>query len=261
MAISTGAAIIGGSLGSALLGSRSSRRAAGAQTDSNNAAIEEQRRQFEAIMGMTAPQREIGNQSMNAIAQLLGLQGFNNAAPQQGQGFAGLRGGPNGLRGGLAGLMAGGSGGLTGGAPGSTNFNAANALANLPGNEVIVNDMMRRIQQSSPTTGGNVLAALGDRVGGFQSDRLFGSLFQLAGFGPSGTNMATNAAGNMGNSVSSLMQNSGMANASGIMGQGQAMNSGLQNILQWYAMQDMLGGSGGSRGGGGGGGGFFGRGA
>ena len=200
MAIGTGAAIIGAGLGAAAIGSRSSRRAAETQSESNAAAIAEQRRQFKEILRLTAPQREISNEAMNAIASMLGLGG-------------------------------------------DTSLNAADALANVPGNEVIVDDITRRIRQASPTTGGNVLTALADRVSGFQSDRLFQSLFGLAGLGAPGTSIAAQGASNTGNAVSRLLQSSGIANASGILGQGQSINAGLQNILQFMTLQNMLGGN------------------
>jgi hypothetical protein len=66
MAIGTTAAIIGGGalLGSALLGSSASRRAANAQVDASENAIAEQRRQFDAGMTALAPWREAGGQAI-----------------------------------------------------------------------------------------------------------------------------------------------------------------------------------------------------
>ena len=231
------AAVIGGSIGSALIGASSSRSAARAQSRASDAAIAEQQRQFDTILDLTAPQRAVSNQAMNAIAQILGLPGFT---PEPSQDNASLNA-----------LMESDStlARLIGGAIGqNTSIDAQSdigdfdaSLVNIPGNEVIVDDMMRRIRQSSPTTGGNVLTALADRVSGFQSDRLFNSLFGLAGLGAPGTSIAAQGAGNTGNAVSSLLQSSGIANASGILGQGQAINSGLQNVLQFFALRDMLG--------------------
>lgn len=196
MAISTGAAILGGSLASAGIGALSSKKAAKAQKKGNAAAIAEQRRQFDTILELTQPQREVSNNAMNAIASLLGIGGDGS-------------------------------------------FNAAATLENLPGNEVIVDDITRRIRQASPTTGGNVLTALADRVSGFQSNRLFDALFRAAGAGASGTNAAVGAASNSGNAISSLLQSTGLANASGVMNTGSAINSGIQNVLQYYALQNM----------------------
>ena len=196
MAIGTVGAIIAGSLGSAAIGSIASRRASRAQNRANDAAIASQDRRFDQILELTAPQREISNAAMEAIASTLGL---------------------------------------------GESFDPANALTNIPGNEVIVDDITRRIRQSSPTTGGNVLTALADRVSGFQSSRLFDNLFRAAGLGAPGTSIAAQGASTTGNAISNLLQSTGLANASGIIGQGQAINSGLQNVLQFLALRDMLG--------------------
>ena len=220
------AAIIGGSIGSALIGSRSSGRAAQAQERSNDAAIAEQRRQFDTILGLTEPQRAVSNQAMNAIAQLLGLPGFQDNATQELINIPGFGSFPV----------------NTGPVDQSDIGDFDPTLTSIPGNEVIVDDITRRIRQASPTTGGNVLTALADRVSGFQSDRLFNSLFGLAGLGAPGTSLAVQGASNTGNAVSGLLQSSGIANASGILGQGQALNAGLQNVLQFFALRDMLGG-------------------
>lgn len=242
MAIGTATAVLAGSIGSAAIGSIASRRAARAQSRATDRAISAQDQQFERILELTQPQREIGNQAMNAIAQLLGLPGSSQGPRTSNvirDAFSG-----DGPRSNLIAEMLNRTGSsvddpISTGQGGT--FNAAAALQGIPGNEVIVDDMMRRIQQASPTTGGNVLTALADRVGAFQSNRLFDSLFRLAGFGPSATGAAVAGAGNTGNAISQLLQSSGIANASGILGQGQAINSGLQNILQFFALKDILG--------------------
>lgn len=203
-------AAIGGSLISGILGSRASRRAAQAQERANAAAIAEQRRQFNTTLDLTQPGREVGNQSLNAIAQLLGLPGVE----------------------------------------GMGEFDSS-MLLDAPGTETIVNDAMRRIRQSGAargSAGGNVLTELGDRISGFQNDRAFNSLFQLAGFGPQATNAAASSAGQTGANIGNLLQSSGIANASGIMGAGNSQNAALQNVLQFLSLQGMLGG-GGSQGG------------
>lgn len=73
MAIGTGAAILGGALISGVLGSRSSRRAANAAAAGDQAAIEEQRRQFDLIMRMQQPYRTVGVGALNNLASIYGL--------------------------------------------------------------------------------------------------------------------------------------------------------------------------------------------
>lgn len=233
------AAVIGAGLGSAVIGASSSRSAARAQERSNDAAIAEQQRQFDTILDLTAPQRAVSNQAMNAIAQILGLPGFVDEPIQDNSGLNALMESDSTLARLIGGAIGQNQNTSVDSQSDIGDFDAS--LINIPGNEVIVDDMMRRIRQSSPTTGGNVLTALADRVSGFQSDRLFNSLFGLAGLGAPGTSIAAQGAGNAANVTSSLLQSSGIANASGILGQGQAINSGLQNVLQFFALRDMLG--------------------
>lgn len=197
---------IGGSLISGILGKKSSKAAANAQTQANMAAIEEQRRQFDAIMEMTAPGREVGNQALNVLGSLLipGFGGIDGMSPVDASGIK------------------------------------------LPGADVITADTMRQIRQSGAaggSTGGNVLTALADRIGAFTSDRLMNPLMNLAGFGPTSTNMAANAASATGANVGSLLQANGVANASGIMGGANSTNAALQNIMQMMMMRGMMGGS------------------
>ncbi|MCP4934698.1 MAG: hypothetical protein GY927_10960 [bacterium] len=66
------AAIIGGTIGSALIGSRSARRASQAQQSSADASIAEQRRQLNVLRGDVAPFREAGVGAVNQLGQLFG---------------------------------------------------------------------------------------------------------------------------------------------------------------------------------------------
>lgn len=64
------AGLIGGSLLSGALGSRSADRATDAQLGASRDAIAEQRRQFDAILNLLAPNRELGNLATNRLSQL-----------------------------------------------------------------------------------------------------------------------------------------------------------------------------------------------
>jgi hypothetical protein len=192
---------LAGSLVSGILGDRASQRSADAIASGNAAAIAENRRQFDTILDLTAPQRNVGNAALGALSGILGL-------------------------------------------PGGTPMDVGEMMSRIPGQDQIISDTIRRIRNAygaSGSTGGNVLAALGDRISGYTGDKVFNSLFQLAGFGPSATGMATNAAGNMGANVGNLMSNTGMANATGIMGSAGSWNNSIQNVLQMLQLQRMLG--------------------
>lgn len=197
--------MVAGSLISGILGKKSSKAAANAQMQANMAAIEEQRRQFDSVMEMTAPGREVGNQALNVLGSLLipGFGGIGGMSPMDASGIK------------------------------------------LPGTDVITEDTMRQIRQSGAaggSTGGNVLTALADRIGAFTSDRLINPLMSLAGFGPASTNTAASAASATGANVGSLLQANGVANASGIMGGANSTNAALQNIMQMLMIRGSMGG-------------------
>lgn len=253
---------VGGSLLSGILGSRSNRRAAQDVVAGNNAAIAEDRAQFNKILELTGPQRDIGNAALNVLASALipGYEGLSFPAE-------GAAPGTNVLAPGVDDFGAGRfrpkfpfaetpSTSVPGaGVPGQTTLAPvgsdvlADLAGNLPGGQAIIDDTMRRITQqasrgSSPT-GGNVLQALSDRISGFQSDRLFNSLFNLAGFGEQGTGIGANAALATGANVGNALQSSGIANASGVLGSGSTWNNSIQNLLDYFVTRNNLGGSGG----------------
>jgi hypothetical protein len=185
---------IGSSLLSGLLGAKSNKDAVAAQTGANQSAIDEQRREFDTILGLTAPYREAGGSALSAIRGLLGLPGGDAAAGES----------------------------------------AFNSIAGLPGTQLAVDDTLRGVRNAygaSGSTGGNVLQALTDRITGLTGDRVYNSLFQLAGFGPGATSTAANAASTSGANIGNLLTNTGIANASGILGTGQSWNNSLQNIM------------------------------
>lgn len=81
MAIGTATAIIGGSLIAGAASLIGSDRAADAQVAGNDAAIAEQRRQFDTVLQLLEPQRQIGNDAINQLSRLFG---FSEPTPRQG---------------------------------------------------------------------------------------------------------------------------------------------------------------------------------
>jgi hypothetical protein len=71
MAISTGAAILGGTLGSALLGSRASKKAATTQAESTREGMEAQERMFERQLELQEPFRQGGIEAQNMLMREL----------------------------------------------------------------------------------------------------------------------------------------------------------------------------------------------
>lgn len=253
------AAALGG-LGSAAIGGLASNSAADAQADASDRAIAEQRRQFDTILGLTQPQRDVGNAALNVLAGAF-IPGFSpsssSAQPTSNTnalfglgGFSGLGAAANFAYADSA-IPIGGIGTApipTGGAVSSgdaSGLSLADQFAELPGAQFIVDESMRNIGNSYAARGGalsgNSLRALQDRGQELTNSLMFDRLFQLAGFGNPATSTAANAASATGANVSNALINQGNARASGIAGTAQSLNNGLQgglsNYLLWQQLQ------------------------
>jgi hypothetical protein len=190
MAISTGLALLGGSLLSAGVQSSAARRGAAAQTESAQAGIEEQRRQFEAVRELLAPFVTGGTTAFGQQMALTGAAGADAQraalqAIEQGPEFAALA-----QQGESAILQsAAATGGLRGG-------NVQGALAQF--RPQILSGL---IEQQYSRLGG--LASAGQNA--------------AAGVGTAGMQTGQN--------ISSLMQQQGAARAGSALAQGQAFGN------------------------------------
>jgi hypothetical protein len=190
MAISTGLALLGGSLLSAGVQSSAARRGAAAQTASAQAGIEEQRRQFEAVRELLAPFVTGGTTAFGQQMALTGAAGADAQraalqAIEQGPEFAALA-----QQGETAILQnAAATGGLRGG-------NVQGALAQF--RPQILSGL---IEQQYSRLGG--LASAGQNA--------------AAGVGTAGMQTGQN--------ISSLMQQQGAARAGSALAQGQAFGN------------------------------------
>jgi hypothetical protein len=200
-----GAAIIGGSVLSGIVGSKSASKASRAQVQGQDASIAEQRRQFNITQGNLQPFQQAGTQAIGEQQNLLGLNG-NEA---QAESFSNFNDSPG------------------------QQFLRERAQRNLLRNSAAIGGL----------GGGNVRSALVEQGAGFaQQDfnNQFGRLGQLAG---QGQNAATsigqfgqNASANIGNS----MQASGNARASGIMGRNQAFQNTLSGVASGFGQSGIF---------------------
>jgi hypothetical protein len=190
MAISTGLALLGGSLLSAGVQSSAASRGAAAQTASAQAGIEEQRRQFEAVRELLAPFVAGGTTAFGQQMALTGAAGADAQraalqAIEQGPEFAALaQQGENAIL-----QSAAATGGLRGG-------NVQGALAQF--RPQILSGL---IEQQYSRLGG--LASAGQNA--------------AAGVGTAGMQTGQN--------ISSLMQQQGAARAGSALAQGQAFGN------------------------------------
>ena len=209
MAIGTGLAILGGSLLSAGAGIFGAKKGAKAQQAASTAGIEEQRRQFDIIQGLTQPGREAGNQALNTLGSAF-IPGFE----------------------GIAGFDAIDQGQLS------------EIFRNLPGTQFALDEVEKSVGNSFASRGGafggNAMRALGDRTANFASDRVFNNLLSIAGFGPAATNTAAQSAQNTGNSISQLLANAGNAAASGFQGVAGSINNAVQGGLSNFLLDKYL---------------------
>jgi len=222
------AAIILGSLGSAFIGSKGAKDAANAQIGGGQAGIDEVRRQFDTILGLTSGGRQVGNEALNVLGSLFipGFQGLGSDVPE--------------------------------GTPGQnhqrpfdvTRLDPVNSAGisdifrNLPGVQFEVDETERAVGNSFASRGGafggNAIRELGDRTGNIASGRVTNNLFRLAGFGQNATGTASNAAGNTGNSIANLLGGIGAAQAGGIQGSAGSINNAIQGGLNNFLLNDFL---------------------
>jgi len=207
MAIGTGAAIIGGSIISSLVGANAADTAANTQERGTTAAIEEQRRQFDVTQGNLQPSLEAGNLAREQQQALLGLSGTE----AQQAAFSGLENSPG------------------------QQFLRDRAQKNLVRNASAIGGL----------GGGNVRSALVQQGVGFAQQDLqnqFGRLGQLAEQGQAaGTALGQfgqQTAGNIGDAMIS----GGNARASGILNQNAAIQSGISGVATGLGQGGFLSG-------------------
>lgn len=200
MAISTGAAIVGGSLATGLLGAKSASKASKAAAKGEAAGIAEQQRQFDITQESLRPSIEAGDLAREQQLALLGLSGKE----AQQAAFAGLQESPG------------------------QKFIRERQQKSL----------VRGAAATGQRLGGNVLTALQEQGTGFAQQDIqnqFGRLGQLAGQGQSA---ATNV-GQFGQQTAGAIQqgqsNIGQFRASGIQGRNQAIQQGFGGVLTGLA--------------------------
>lgn len=195
VAAAVGSAVVAGGIYSSSQQGKAAGKAADAQSESSQAGIDEQRRQFDAMQTLLKPYVTAGNQSLTAQQNLLGL---NGASAQQ-QAINGIKAGPA-----YTSAMASGA-----------NLITQNAAA------------------TGGLRGGNTQDALG-RYGGDLLTTLtqnqFANLGGLTSLGQNSAAQTGNAGMQSASNISTLLAQQGSANAGGYIAQGNA-NAGMANSL------------------------------
>ena len=207
MAVGTGAAIIGGSILSGVMGARSASKAAKAQTAGQNASISEQRRQFDATQANLQPFQQAGE---GAIAEQQNLIGLNGEDAQQAS-FDAMQNSPG------------------------QQFLRDRAQKNLLRNSSAIGGL----------GGGNVRSALVEQGVGFAQQDLnnqFGRLGQLAGQGQNAATSIGQFGQQSANNISNAQTNIGNARSSGIMNKSNAIQGAFSGALSGAAQGGFFGG-------------------
>lgn len=202
MAISTAAAIIGGSVATVLLGASSAKKSAKAQAKGQEAGIAEQQRQFDITQEQAAPFREAGLRALEKQEVLLGLRG----AEAQQQGFNVLAESPG------------------------QRFLQDRARRNLE----------RSATARGGRLGGNVLSALTEQGVGFAQQDLqneIARLGQVAGQGRAVTQTLGQQRGSTATKIQQGLNLAGQSRASGIAGVNEAIQSGISGVTTGLATQ------------------------
>lgn len=205
--------IVGGAIvGSALLGSRASSKAADAQMQASRESNEAQERMFDKQTELQKPWREAGEQALNKLTPLaLNYQKFGMDQFQQDPGYAfRLSEGQKALD-----RQAAARGGLISGGA----LKAATRYGQDMGSQEYTNAFNR-----------------------YQTERAaqLNPLQSLAGVGQTSANTMSQAAGNLGAAQGANAIGAGNARASAYVGQANALNQGLGTYLNYNQNQNMM---------------------
>lgn len=216
------------SLAGAVLGWNGASKAANAQVAGNNAAIDEQRREFDTLLSLTAPYRDIGYNALNEIGTAFGYP--------SGASGSGYRITPGG------GVEAIAQPGGAGSADYSNFFSS-------PDYRFALNEGVNTVQNSAAAQGGlysgNAFRGLNDYAQGKASEQIGNWLNRraaLAGIGQTATNEAGNAALTTGANVGNALIGAGNARASGIVDQSNQITNLINQLAEYYGKK-ALGGS------------------
>ena len=192
-------AVAGIGAGGSALAAKSQKDAAkdasNAQVESDDKAIAEQRRQFDAVQELMAPFIETGTDATNAMASLAGV----NGADAQAAGLLDIENSPQ-----LASAIAQGE-----------------------------NALLQNASATGGLRGGNTqgaLAQLRPQMFSQMIDQRYNQLGGLAGMGQASASGQAAAAQNTGNNVSGILQSQGAALAGNALARGQATSQAIGGI-------------------------------
>lgn len=214
------AIIAGGAITGGLISADASKKAAGGQGAASDAAIAEQRRQFDLNRSDLEPWRTAGTGALGQLSDMTSAGGALNRKftvqdflddPVTKLSFqTGLDRGTQALD-------------RMSGARGSRNSGA----------------QLKALTQFGTDYGGT---KAGESYGRFYGDqeRTFNRLATVAGVGQTATNTGVNAGSNTAGNVSNILTAQGNARGAAAIAQGNAYSGGINTIGNWYQQQNLL---------------------
>lgn len=229
----------GGQISSA----NASRDAANTAAASSDAAVAENRRQFDVATGLTRPSIDAGNTARDQLMRLLGLtnqESTPTATPNVGENpEGGFRGGFRGdfrdsVRGDVIDRFRETPVSPTTESP--TETSPLDIIRNTPGFDFRLEQGARAInanRSAGGISGGELIKDFARFNQGVASDFYTDYANRLAAIAGHGQTAATNTAAlgvRTGESIGNTLQNAGMARASGIMGRSNTISNGLNDL-------------------------------
>lgn len=185
----------------AITGAGAAKKAAKTQAESAQAAIDEQRRQYDLTREDLAPSRQVGTGALNQLAAMYGIPGAS-------------------------------------GASGPADYSA---FYNSPDYKFALSEGLKSVENSAAARGGlysgNAMRALQERGAGIASQNFgnyYNRLASLAGVGQTATNAGASYGANTASNIGNLLTQQGDARASGIIGSANAINGGIRDLASLY---------------------------
>lgn len=214
VAVAIGAAAVVGAGATVIAGNKASK----AQGQSTNAAITAQQTQNDQTRADFAPWREAGGLALGGLTRAYGLTGTGGGSP-----------------------------GAVGTEQGQPDTGAYGGFFTSPGYQFRLSEGLKAIDRGAAArgalTGGATIKAeqrYGEGLAASEYDAYTSRLAQLAGLGQSATAGTAAAGSTAAGNISTALINSGNARASSYTNTASAINSGLNNVMSAYLMQNMM---------------------
>lgn len=250
-------------IGGALTGD-AARKAGNQASDSNAAAIAEQRRQYDLTRSDYAPYRSVGYGALAQLAQAYGIPGFDIPGGQQHDVSTPMQGEPtpwdNFTKYGISGIRRGAQVGpsvasvpsssmLSG--PGLTHDVTGDEVLQDPGYQFGMQQGQQALDRKAAAAGGRISGAALKSASRFSTDygsTKYGEAYQrrqdrlnrlqaLAGIGQTSTAGSAAAGASSANAISSLLNDTGSTRAGSTLAQGNIWGNTFNNLAALYGRQ------------------------